>query len=127
MKYLRFYIIFGITLICLIYILFFYNPKYLSKYKDSITIEFDYEDLDDYEWSIDYDDNLVNMKKLDDTKWKFYPLKDGSATITFYYKLTNDVNENYLYKTEYSFNFKGKNIYWTSGMSYGLTFFPKPY
>ena len=51
MKYLRFYIIAGITILGLIYILFIYKPKYLYKYKDQFTIKYEIENTDEYSWS----------------------------------------------------------------------------
>ena len=85
MKYLRFYIIAGITILGLIYILFIYKPKYLYKYKDQFTIKYEIENTDEYSWSYEIDNDVLKVINTDSLQWTFKPNGEGLSTITFYY------------------------------------------
>ena len=127
MKYLRFYIIGFLTLIGLIYILFIFKPQYLYKYKNNITIEYNVEKIDGYEWQYEIKNNNFKLSSNKNDKWTFTPSKDGSDTITFYYFNPENPDEKYKYKVSYDFKIEGNKIYCLSGMGYGLHNFPFPY
>lgn len=127
MKYLRLYIIFGITLLGLIYILFIFKPKYLYKYKDQFTIKYEIPDKGDYAWSYEIDNDVLKVSNEENLKWTFKPTKDGKSTITFYYKKPDDTEDKYKYKIVYDFEIKGNKIFWLTGMGYGIVNFPNPY
>ena len=65
---MRYYIIFGITLILLLIILFV-NP-YLGVYKGEVTIEYNY-DLENYSWKYDIKGEALKLKESSDNKWTF--------------------------------------------------------
>lgn len=123
-KYLRFYVMFGLTAIICIYILFF-SPltKYLSIYKDSMTIEYDMETKEGYSWIYELENENIKLKEFDNNKWVFVPNKNGKTVLTFYYKKDNDI----LYKITYGLKVKGNKIIWTSGEGTGLMSYPNPY
>lgn len=127
MKYLRLYIIFGFTLLGLIYILFIFKPKYLYKYKDQFTIKYEIPDKGDYSWSYEIDNDVLKVSNEENLKWTFKPTKDGKSTITFYYKKPDDTEDKYKYKIVYDFEIKGNKIFWLTGMGYGIVNFPNPY
>ena len=81
----RFYFIFGITAV-LVLIILFYNPnaKYLGVYKESMTIEYDFEDIEGYDWFYDVTSDIFDISATSGSKWKLLPKKDGVTTITFY-------------------------------------------
>ena len=120
---MRYYIIFGITFILLLIILF-YNPnsKYLGVYKDKITIEYNYDD-EGYSWSYENDNDNVEVETINNNKYILYPKKDGKYNITF--KYSNE--ENNKYEIKYEFEIKDNKIYWLSGEGIGLLDYPNPY
>lgn len=123
-KYLRFYIMFGVTVLISIYLIF-WGPtsKYLAVYKDKMTIEYDMDTKDGYSWSYESDNDNVKLSSSDDDKWVFEPNKNGNTTLTFYYKS----NDNTLYKIIYGLKVLGNKIIWTKGEGTGLTSYPNPY
>ena len=116
---MRYYIIFGVTFILLLIILF-YNP-YLGIYKDSISIEYNY-DNEGYSWNYSSDNDCLSLKENSDNKWIFVPNKDGKTKLIFKYSSKDNVK----YKIEYLFRIKGNKIYWLDGTGYGLLDFPNP-
>ena len=123
-KYLIFYIMFGVTALISIYLIF-WGPtsKYLAVYKDKMTIEYDMDTKDGYSWSYESDNDNVKLSSSDDDKWVFEPNKNGNTTLTFYYKS----NDNTLYKIIYGLKVLGNKIIWTKGEGTGLTSYPNPY
>lgn len=123
-KYLRFYVMFGLTAILTIYILFF-SPltKYLAIYENSMTIEYDIEQKEGYNWTYELDNENIILESSDKNKWKFVPNKNGETNLVFYYK--ND--EDTLYTITYGLKIRGKKIIWTKGEGLGLTSYPNPY
>lgn len=120
---MRYYIIFGITFILLLIILF-YNPnsKYLGVYKDKITIEYNYDD-EGYSWSYEDDNDNVKVETINNNKYILYPKKDGKYNIAF--KYSNE--ENNKYEIKYEFEINDNKIYWLSGEGTGLLDYPNPY
>ncbi len=123
-KYLRFYIMFGVTAILSIYLIF-WGPtsKYLAVYKNKMTIEYDIDLKDGYSWSFESDNDNVKLSSSEDNKWVFEPNKNGNTTLTFYYK--NE--DNTLYKIIYGLKVLKNKIIWTKGEGTGLTSYPNPY
>ena len=123
-KYLRFYIMFGVTALISIYLIF-WGPtsKYLAVYKDKMTIEYDMDTKDGYTWSFESDNDNVKLSSSEDDKWVFEPNKNGETTLTFYYKN----NDNTLYKIIYGLKVLGNKIIWTKGEGTGLSSYPNPY
>ena len=127
MKYLRFYIIGGITVIGLIYILFIFKPKYLFKYKNSFTVKFDIEEIENYKWYYETENDNLKLSDSTDNMWIFIPSSNGSEKLTFYYKNMQKEDEEYKYKIVYDFNIEGKKMYLLTGMGFGISNFPFPY
>ena len=120
---MRYFIIFGITILLSLIILF-YPRNYLLKFKDSITI--DYTSMGKEElWS--YEQNNDNLKLLNSSKniWKFIPVKDGKTTLTYYYDRKD--GNSYKYKIVYELVIKNNKIIWKSGSGFGLLEYPNPY
>ena len=117
---MRYFIIFIITIILAIFIAF-YKP-YLYVYNNSVTIEYDYNDID-YSWVYSVDNNNLNIEKVNKNKWILTPKSNGKTLISF--KYTN--NDNIKYIIDYVFDIKGNKIYWVSGEAKGLLNFPNPY
>ncbi|MGM9877762.1 MAG: hypothetical protein ACI33S_03840 [Bacilli bacterium] len=122
---MRFYIIFGITFL-LLGIIIFYNPysEYLGVYKDSVNIEYNFND-EDYFWIYEIDNDNLNIKQIDTNKWSLSINKDGITNVIFYY--FNDKTNDTKYKINYEFKIKNNKIYWTQGEGKGLLDFPNPY
>lgn len=119
----RYYIIFGVTFILLLFI-FFYNPnsKYLGVYKDKITIEYNYND-EGYSWTYDESNTNVKVETINNNKYVLYPNKNGKYNIIYIYSN----GENNKYEIKYEFEIKGNKIYWLSGEGTGLLDYPNPY
>ncbi len=118
---MRYILIFGITLI-LSLVIIFYPQNYLAKYKDEINIEYDYHD-NGYNWNYVSDNDNIILKESTDNKWTFIPNKNGNSTVTFTYSKEDNVK----YKIIYKFKIKGNKIYWLKGDGYGLQSYPNPY
>ncbi len=122
---MRYYIIFGVTIILAIFILFFDPYKdYLGVYKNSATLEYSQKE-EGYEWVlISSNDNLI-VKEENNNKWTIHINKVGETDIeaNFINLDTNDVK----YKINYKFNNNGKKLFWLDGMAKGLDDFINPY
>ena len=120
---MRYYIIFGITIV-IVALLIFYPSKYLHIYKDQVTINYEVlEETDNELWTYDIsNDNLV-LDKQSNKKWTFKANKNGEVSIYFYYDKKDDTER---YMIEYKFKVKGNKIYWTYGNASGLLDFPNP-
>lgn len=121
--YVRYYIIFGVTFILLLFILF-YNPnsKYLGIYENQLTIEYDYDD-EGYYWSFVGDNDNIYVETINNSKYILYPRQDGKFNIVF--KYSNDLNKKY--EIKYEFEIKDNRMYWLSGEGAGLLDYPNPY
>ena len=117
---MRYFLIFGITIIIALFIMF-YNP-YLGVYKDQITIEYSFSE-DGYYWKYDISNDNLHLKESSDNKWIFIPNKNGIVTLNYYY--TN--GEENLYEIFYEFKVKNHKIYWVKGEGTGLLSYPNPY
>ncbi len=123
---MRYWIIFGTTLIIVVLILFV-NPK--SKYLDIFEYNFtvDYEKIESaegYNWTYEYDKDYLTIKEYSDTKWIFTPKKNGSTKIVFRY--VNDEGDE-LYKIDYLVLLKRDKIYWKESKAIGLYDYPNLY
>lgn len=117
---MRYYIIFGITIVLLLFILF-YNP-YLGVYSDSITIKYDFNE-ENYYWEYNIDNDNLILDSNGDNYWKFIPNQNGNTKLEFIYKNDQDIK----YRIIYSFKIRKNKIYWIDGEGYGLLDFPNPY
>ena len=134
MKYKGLIIIFSITFVLLLFILFYDNDKYLGVYEKSMTIYYDTVITEGYEWvySVDVDGIIelsnINIKDNDDdtlrNEWVFLPLSNGNVRLVFEYK--ND-SEDVLYKIFYDLQVKDDKIYWIYGEGIGMMYYPNPY
>ena len=123
-KYLRFYIMFGVTFLISIYLIFFGpSSKYLAVYKNTMTIEYDMDDVDGFTWEYEENNNNLKLISNDNKKWVFKPKKNGITTLIFYYKNENKT----LYKITYGIKVLGNKIIWTKGEGIGLSSYPNPY
>lgn len=118
---MRYYIIFGITII-LALIIMFYRP-FLYEYSNSVTIEYNFEDVEGYEWEYETNNNKLSLVNHNNKKWEFKPNKNGKTKIVYYYKNKDD----YKYKINYEFYVLGNMIFWLDGKAEGLLSFPNPY
>ena len=123
---MRYIIIFGVTLI-LSLIIIFYNPnsKYLGVYNDKLTIEYTYDE-ENYKWIYESDHDFFSVKQVGNSKWILTPKKDGETKITYYYT-NDDTIENSIYEIYYKFTIKNNKIYWTESEAKGLLDYPNPY
>ena len=115
---MRYIIIFGVTLIISLFLIF-YSQQYLMKYNDIITV--DYTNLtEDNLWNYEISNNNIKLKENKDKIWTFVPNKNGKVTLTFKY-------DNNKYKIIYELKIKGNKIIWISGKAYGLLDYPNLY
>lgn len=120
---MRYFAIFGSTLIIII-LIFYFNPKCLGKYENEAFI--DLESIDEnYKWKYELDNNNISIIPYEKNKWKIIPKKNGNVQIIFYYTDSN-IN-NYKYKIRYNLKIRNKKIYWIDGQGYGLLDFPNIY
>lgn len=122
---MRFYIIFGTTLLLLL-LIFLYTPneKYLGVYEDNINIKLNnYEE--GYRWIYEKDDS-ININEIDYLNWKLSFSKDGKSKITYYYTNSENIGDA-KYIIYYEFDKNKNKIYWISGEAKGLLDFPNPY
>ncbi len=121
--YMRYYIIFGATLIIAM-ILLFYPKKYMKVYNNKVIIDFStIENTEDELWNYDLDNDCLILDNNTSKKWVFTINNDGITNITFYYDRRND---NQKYKIEYRFKVKENKIYWIYGNGEGMFDFPNP-
>ena len=85
---MRYIIIFVITLILSLFIIY-YRP-YLGKYDDQMTIEYNFYD-DGYSWKYDLNNDNVIIDKIEDSKWVIKPNKNGKSNIVFTYYSDNNI------------------------------------
>ena len=112
-KNMRYIIIFGITLIISL-LLVFYPRDYLMKYKDEININYN-EIASDNLWTYEISNENLKLKSNVNNLWTFTSNKNGKVTLTFYY----DKNENnYKYKIVYKFKIKNNIITWLDGEAF---------
>lgn len=121
---MRYFIIFGVTIAIALLILF-YPQKYLYKYENEITI--DYNNLKDTTaelWT--YEINNENLKLMNqvDKKWTFKINKEGITDLIFYYDKNGESQK---YKIYYKLEIKNDKIYWLEGNALGLLDYPNPY
>ena len=117
---MRYFIIFGITIV-LVLIILFYNP-FLGVYKNTITIEYNYND-EGYTWNYDLEGDSLVLKEENDNKWVFKVNKNGITNITFVYSNEGDIK----YEINYKLRVVGKHILWLDGLGKGLLEYPNPY
>lgn len=119
MKYLRYYILFGVTAVISLFLIF-YNP-YLGVYEDRITIEYDTNE-EGYSWEYKKVGSSLKEESISDNKWTFKVNKKGVTELWFTYN--NDVETKY--SIYYKFKVRGKKILWIEGYGEGLIDYPNP-
>ena len=122
---MRYYIIFGITLILTMFILFFDPYKdYLGVYKNTATVEYD-EKEEGYEWILIPSNDNLTINEINNNKWTIHINKKGDTNIEakFINFETNDVK----YTINYKFNNNGRKLFWLDGIAKGMTNFNDPY
>ena len=119
---MRYYIIFGVTLVLVLLIIF--CTPYLGTYKNKMTIDYqDIEVIDGYKWEYETKDKELKVTEKSENKWVFKPVKSGKYEITFTYKNEEDTK----YTIYYKFYVLGKRIFWTEGNAKGLLNYSNPY
>ena len=116
---MRYYIIFGITFI-LVLIILFYNP-FLGIYKDNITIEYNYNE-DGYVWNYNISNKKLVLDSSSDNKWVFKANKTGFCELDFNYTKEDKT----MYHIYYKFFILGNKIFWIEGNGDGLLDYPNP-
>ena len=117
---MRYYIIFGITIVLVLIILFF-NP-FLGVYNKKVTIEYSFNE-EGYSWNYEIDGESLVLDQMDNDKWTFKTNKNGVSNIKFIYS----DGENNKYEIYYKFRVFGKKILWIDGYGKGLLDYPNPY
>lgn len=122
---MRFKVMFGVTSIVVLLLIFYPQNSYLSKYKNYITVNYENLKLNskcnwDYKLS---NDNIKLVNKKDNT-WRYKYNKDGKTTLIYYCK---DENNKELYTITYDLKMKNNYIYWINGKAAGLLDFPNLY
>ena len=117
---MRYFIIFLITFILLLLILF-YNP-YLGVYKDYINISLE-DSIENYDWSFETDNDNIKLVDSTDHSWKFKINKNGITNLNFIYSDSNNIK----YQIFYKLKIKNNKIYWLEGYGKGLLSYPNPY
>lgn len=121
---MRYYIIFGVTLF-IAAMLIFYPRKYLYKYNNEITVDYNtIENTEDELWTYEMDNDILKLIEHSDKKWKFEPSGEGKVNLVFYYDRNEESQK---YKIEYKIKIKKKKIYWIEGKSLGIMDFPNLY
>lgn len=119
---MRYYIIFGITLV-IVLLITFYPRNYLMKYEGKITIDYN-NFTDENLWSYELSNDNLILKENVDSVWTFIPNGNGNVTVTFYY----DKNDNeFTYRIIYEMIVKNNKIIWKKGEALGLLDYPNPY
>ena len=116
---MRYILIFGITLILALFIIF-YNP-YLGVYKDTITINLD-DEVENYDWTFKLDNDSLVLSESNNNEWIFKPNKDGITNLYFTYS----DQQNTKYEIYYKIKVSGSKIYWLEGYGKGLLSYPNP-
>ena len=116
---MRYIIIFGITFIIALFILF-YNP-YLGVYKDTITISLD-DEIENYDWNYTIDNESLKLFKSVSNEWTFKVNHDGTTNLIFAYSY----QDNTKYEIYYKLKVSGSKIYWLEGYGKGLLSYPNP-
>lgn len=121
---MRFYIMFGITAILSLLIIFFDPYKdYLAVYDDDVIIEYNYDDPDCI-WVVSQDNENIHIENTSDQSWLLTINNKGTTKMVFKYinVLTNETK----YTINYRFKNNGRKIFWEDGYSKGLLDFPDP-
>lgn len=123
-KYFLLIVIFIVTLIITLFLLF-YNPnsKYLGVYDNKFTIGYDFKD-ENYSWTYKVDPNIFDIIFNADGSWTFYPINDGVSNITYCY---SSIDNKCKYEIFYKILVKKNKIYWLEGYGNGLLDYPNPY
>ena len=116
---MRYYIMFFVTLIIVLIILF-WNP-YLGTFKNTMTIEYNFNE-EGYSWKLDQSSNKLLLSNDEESKWVFKANKSGYDELNFYY--TN--GEDNMYHTYYKVLVIGRRIFWIDGYGEGLLDYPNP-
>ena len=117
---MRYYIIFGVTLLVVLFILL-YNP-FLGIYKNNVTIQYNFDD-EGYKWEYTINGESLVIDQEEDNKWVFKTNKNGVTYISFKYVKEDNIK----YQINYKFRVLGKKIYWLDGSGTGLLDYPNPY
>ncbi len=119
---MRYYIIFGLTLIAVLLITF-YPKDYLMRFENQITVDYSKLTEDDL-WTYEIDNDNLLLKENLNNKWVFIPNKNGKTILTFYYNRDDD---KYTYKITYELVVKNNKIIWKNGEALGLLDYPNLY
>lgn len=117
---MRYYIMFGITIILSLLIIF-YTP-YLGIYKKKVTIKYDFND-EGYVWKYDIEGSSLKIDSEKDNEWTFKSNGIGTSKITF--KYVNE-EEDVKYEIYYKFYVIVGHIFWNDSLGKGLIDYPNP-
>ncbi len=116
---MRYIIIFSITFILCMFIIF-YNP-YLGVYDKSITIYLD-DELENYDWNYKIDNDNLELSSFDTNNWTFTVNKNGISNLYFTYSDQDNIK----YEIYYKLRVRNNKIYWLEGYGKGLLEYPNP-
>ena len=117
---MRYYIMFGITIILSLLIIF-YTP-YLGIYKKKVTIKYDFND-EGYVWKYDIEGSSLKLDSEKDNEWTFKSNGIGNSTIIFTYSNQEDAK----YEVKYKFKVFAGLIFWKECVGSGVYNYPNPY
>ena len=117
---MRYFIIFGITAI-LVLIILFYNP-FLGTYNNDLTFDFS-KNKDECKWNYIVDGDSFKIDKDTKNIFKFKANKNGKSSIIF----TCGDAEEVIHEVKYDFKVFAKQIFWLESNGTGLYNYPNPY
>ena len=117
---MRYYIMFGITLLLCLVILF-YTP-YLGIYKNNVSIKFDLQE-EGYTWKYNIEGNSLKFDKEENNMYTFKTNGVGTTKITF----THSNNDDTKYEVYYKFYVIAGHIFWKESIGSGFVDYPNPF
>ena len=122
---MRFKIMFGVTSLILLYLLFYPSSYYLGKFKNNITVNYsDFKFNKECDWTYKISNDNIKLKSKNNKIWIYEPNKDGNTTLNFY---CTDEDNKIIYNITYKLKIKDKTIYWLESSGEGLLDFPNLY
>lgn len=122
---MRFKVMFSVTTIMVLFLLFYPQTGYLSKYENKITV--DYRELNltnNCIWEYKLSNDNIKLVNSNENIWTYKLVKNGKTTLNYYCK---DKNDKSIYTITYNLKVKNNYIYWLTGNGTGLVDFPNLY
>ena len=122
---MRFKIMFGISSIIVMLLIFYPQNSYLNKYENNITVNYSNLELAvECEWNYKLSNDNIKLVNSNENIWTYKLVKNGKTTLNYYCK---DKNDKSIYTITYNLKVKNNYIYWLTGNGTGLVDFPNLY